>query len=71
MSLPTDPIPAPGFIAWPEGKKPRNQTAQFEVQYRNGYIDKANRYTAMQIRWQRWPDGKPCDWDIVAVRKVG
>jgi len=24
----------------------------------------------MQIRWQRWPDGKPCDWDVVAVRKI-
>lgn len=63
-------IPAKGFTPWPEGKTPRSQTALFEVQFRNGYVDKANHYTAAQIRWKSWPDGKPCNFDVVAVRKV-
>ena len=42
------------------------------MQYSNGYIDKWT-YTARQMVWihRLDDDGKPADWDIVAIRKGG
>jgi len=38
---------------------------KYTVQFRNGYVDRANAYTAGQLVWAH--DGGP--WDVVAVRQ--
>jgi len=37
------------------------------VQYRNGLVDEDYRRTPASMRWIH----TGCDWDIVAVRRVG
>lgn len=60
-------IPAPGFRLV-SGKRgpPAGDNVRYQVQFRNGFIDQNNTYTAGQLRWKH--DGS--DWDVVAVRKV-
>lgn len=68
MSLPTDPIPAPGFQTISGKRKPPANDQRYEVQFRNGYVDRKHSYTAAQIRWLH--KDPPDDFDVVAVRKV-
>ena len=36
------------------------------VQFRNGYVDRKNSYSADQLRWVH----NGSDWDVVAIRDV-
>lgn len=67
MSLPTDPIPAKDFKLVSGKRKPPDDGSKYEVQFRNGYIDRKNTYGPEHLRWTH--DGTP--FDVVAVRKVG
>lgn len=66
MSLPSYPIPAPGFRLVSGKRGPRDKTTKFQVQFRNGYVDGKHEYTADQLRWNHTGDA----WDVVAVREA-
>jgi len=69
LSLPADPIPAKGFKLVSGKRNPPDDGTKYEIQFRSGFVDRKNAYTAPQIRWlHRDP---PCSFDVVAVRKVG
>lgn len=63
MTLPVQPVPAPGFepTRW---TMPPTGDLKLRPQYRNGYVDKFT-YTARQLVWS--DRGNP--WDVVAVAK--
>lgn len=65
MSLPSEPIPAPGFKTISGKRKPPANDQRYEIQFRNGYVDRKASYTAAQLVWIH--DGGP--WDVVAVRE--
>lgn len=65
MSLPTEPIPAPGFKTISGKRKPPANDQRYEIQFRNGYVDRKHSYTAEQLVWLH--DGGP--FDVVAVRE--
>lgn len=68
MTLPTSPVPAPGF-SLTKGRKPRTGEAKLIVQFRYGdagYIDRKHQYKADQINWT----DNGSDWCPVAVRKA-
>lgn len=65
MSLPIQPIPAPGFRMVSGKRSPPKGERQYHVQYRNGYVDRWT-YTAAQLVWLHAGH----DWDVVAVREV-
>jgi len=48
------------------GRMPRTGETKLTVQFRGGYIDERNTYTAKQLRWSDTGD----DWDIVGVRRA-
>jgi len=64
--LPVDPIPAPGFRLVSGKQGPKDQTMKYQVQFRNGYVDRSNVYTARQLVWIH--DGSP--FDVVAVKEA-
>lgn len=64
MSFPVDPIPAPGFRRVSGKRSPPDDGKKYEVQFRNGYVDRKNTYTAAQLQWKHGES----DWDVVAVR---
>jgi hypothetical protein len=66
LSLPSHPIPAPGFKLVSGKGGPRKKDAKYMVQFRNGWIDEGHEYTAAQMVWVH--EGR--DWDIVAVKEV-
>ena len=66
MSLPTHPIPAPGFKLVSGRQGPRKKEAKYMVQFRNGFVDQKHSYTAAQLRWTH--EGH--DWDVVAVKEA-
>ena len=66
MSLPTDPIPAPGFQSISGKRTPPTGEQRYQVQFRNGYVDRSNSYTASQLVWIHTGS----EFDVVAVRKV-
>lgn len=68
MSLPIDPIPAPGFTTITGKRNPPNDGSKYEVQFRIGFVDRKHQYAAAQIRWQH--RDPPDSFDVVAVRKV-
>lgn len=67
MSLPTHPIPAPGFKLVSGKRGPRNKDQKYHVQFANGYVDAKHSYSASQLRW----DHTGHAWDVVAVRPAG
>lgn len=73
MSLPSHPIPAPGFKLVSGLRGPRKKDAEYMVQYRTGYIDKFT-YTAAQMVWTHdtsLPENdRRREWEIVAVKEV-
>jgi len=66
VSLPTSPIPAPGFDRISGRAKPPDGS-KYMVQFANGYVDTKHAYTRDQLRWLHTGS----DWDVAAVRKVG
>ena len=62
--IPAEPIPAPGFRMVSGKQSPPDNGTKYEVQFRNGYVDRKHTYSAGQLRWKH--DGS--DWDVVAVR---
>lgn len=66
MTLPTEPIPAPGFQLVSGKRAPPDKTAKFHIQLRTGHVDDKHTYTADQLVWIH--DGS-CG-DVVAVRRV-
>lgn len=66
MGLPLDPIPAPGFRLVSGKQRPRDETMKYQVQFRNGFIDRANTYTASQLVWIH--NGNP--FDVIAVKEA-
>jgi hypothetical protein len=67
--LPVEPIPAPGFRMVSGKQGPRKPEAEYEVQFRSGFVDRKNVYTARQMVWVH-DKNKPSAWDVVAVREV-
>lgn len=65
MSLPTQPIPAPGYRLI-SGKRKPPEGRKYHVQFRNGYVDEKHTYEAPQLVWIH--DGGT--WDVVAVREA-
>jgi len=65
LSLPTQPIPAPGFQTISGKRNPPDDGTKYHVQYRNGYVCKWT-YGASQLRWKH--DGS--DWDVVAIKRA-
>ena len=49
-----------------KGRMPRTGETRLIVQFRNGYVDDRNTYTAKQLRWTDTGN----DWDVVGVRKA-
>jgi len=66
LSLPTHPIPAPGFKLISGKRAPPKGERKYQVQFRNSYVDDKRTYTAAQLRWTH--EGH--DWDVVAVREA-
>jgi hypothetical protein len=64
MALPIDPIPAPGFTLISGKRSPPKGERRYTVQFRSGWIDRANTYTASQLVWIH--DGS--SWDVVAIK---
>lgn len=62
--LPTDPIPAEGFKLVSGERGPKDTGKEYQVQFRSGWVDQKNTYTAKQLSWVH--DGS--SWDVVAVR---
>lgn len=60
-------IPAPGFRMVSGKRSPPKGEQRYEVQFRCGYVDDRNTYTAAQLVWQHHGHG----WDVVAVRTPG
>lgn len=58
-------VPAPGFTLT-NGRKPRTGEKKLHIQFRCGWVDERNEYTAAQIRWTDTGD----DWDAVAVKRA-
>ena len=65
MPVETKPIPAPGYRLISGKRAPPE--GEYMVQYRNGLVDEDYRRTPASMRWIH----TGCDWDIVAVRRVG
>lgn len=63
---PDDLPPLPTGFKLTQGRKPRTGEAKLHVQFRCGYVDERNTYTAGQLRWDDTGHG----WDIVAVRRA-
>ena len=59
-------IPAPGFRLVSGKQGPKDQTMKYQVQFRNGFVDRANAYTASQLVWIH--DGSP--FDVIAVKEA-
>lgn len=60
------PVPiAEGFHAT-HGREPRTGETKLQVQFRCGYVDDRNTYTAKQLRWTDTGDS----YDIIAVRRA-
>lgn len=64
LMLPADPIPAAGFKVISGKRSPPDDGRKYQVQFRNGYVDRKHEYTAGQLVWKH--DGG-C-WDVVAVK---
>lgn len=62
----TDDIP-PGFSRISGKRSPPRDGTAYTVQFRCGFIDWNNAYTAEQLVWKH--DGGP--WDVVAVKGAG
>lgn len=61
--LPIHPIPAPGFHLVSGKRSPPNDGREYQVQFRNGWVDQ-HKYTAGQLKWKH--EGH--DWDVLAVK---
>jgi len=57
-------IPAPGYTKIDGTRPPRDPTAQWHIQLRNGFCDEQHSYVANQIIWKH--DGS--SGDVVAVK---
>lgn len=66
MTLPTDPIPAPGFTLISGKRNPPDDGTRYEIQLRTGHVDRTHRYTAKQLVWIHGGHVG----DVVAVRPV-
>jgi hypothetical protein len=58
-------VPAPGFTLT-NGRKPRTGERKLHVQFRCGWVDERNEYTAGQLDWSDRGHG----WDVVAVKRA-
>lgn len=59
-------IPADGFQLISGKRNPPDDGTLYEIQLRNGFVDRQHRYTAKQLVWIH--DGSA--GDVVAVRVV-
>ena len=62
--LPVQPIPAPGFRMVSGKRSPPDDGREYQVQFRNGFVDDKHKYTARQLKWKH--EGH--DFDVVAVK---
>lgn len=65
MTLPIQPIPAPGFTRVSGKQGPKE--GEYMAQFRNSWIDIHGTYGPRKGVWVH--DGGP--WDIVAVKRIG
>lgn len=59
-------IPAQGFKLISGKRNPPDDDTLYEIQLRNGFVDRQQRYTAKQLVWIHTGSGG----DIVAVRPI-
>lgn len=66
------PIPAPGFVLISGTRNAPDDGTEYHVQFRSGFCDFQNRYTARQLVWihdfSTNPQGS--GGDVVAIRRV-